>query len=104
MSQYVFRHGTMKVLYGWDDPLRYFFLVITEVDAKGKESRGVFSNLDLPNPAMTIDQIKKTLGEYAIEVPASLEDDLRRDELHGHLTYADSPLQSMMRSILSKKK
>ena len=99
MSQYWLSHGNLKILYGWDDPLRYFFLVITEVDNEGHELRPVFSNLDLPEPGMSIEQIKWTLADHRVPVPEHLERDLKRDELSGALRHVDSPLQSMMKRL-----
>jgi len=94
----------MKVLYGWDDPLRYFFLVVTEIDEHGKEIRNVFSNLDLQNPAMTINQIKMKLLDLNIEVPNDLESNLKDDQLKNEMFYSDSKITKIMKGILGYEK
>ncbi len=53
MSQYRYTSGEKDVLTGWDPPLQYFFLVITDIN----DDETVFSNLDLDDPVMTIDSI-----------------------------------------------
>ena len=100
MSQHRFIHGDWEVLYGWDEPLEYFFLVIED----SKNLRDGFSNLDLSDPAMTINQIKETLNKFDIPVPDDLEKTLLRDELHGTLTHTDSPLQSWAKKMMGWKK
>jgi hypothetical protein len=97
MSQYTFVDGNKKVLYGWDDPLRYYFLVITEIDDKGDEKDLIFSNLDLDNPAMTVDQIKKTLSKFNLSIPPDLEDVLKKDKIKNELFYEDSKLVKLFK-------
>ncbi len=73
MSQRHFNYGPFQVLTGWDRPLQYHFLVVSRGDGL------VFSNLDLPNPAMTPEQVVAKLGELDLLMPATLLADLRQD-------------------------
>jgi len=70
------------VMAGWDRPLGYLFLVITD-DTHPGSPRGphvVFSNLDLPQgPGMTTAQIGATLQLGGIAIPAGLLEALEAD-------------------------
>ncbi len=85
MSQRVFHTDKYEVLAGWDNPLRYFFLVIERLDAKDEdEDEGyAFSNLTLKNPAMTFDQVKAVLKEFQITPPETFYVDLEDDRISG---------------------
>jgi len=79
MSQRHFGNETYDVLTGWDRPLQYHFLVISQRDRPEQEP--VFSNLDLLNPAMTFEQIADTLHAFGIAAPPTLYTDLAQDQL-----------------------
>jgi hypothetical protein len=74
MSQRKFRTDEYEVLTGWDSPLQYFYLVI-----ENTEGEMVFSNLNLPNPALTLDQIREWFHVFEITPPPTLYTDLLTD-------------------------
>jgi hypothetical protein len=84
MSQRTFTaSGGYQVLTGWDRPLQRFFLVIETKEQNHPGYQGddyAFSNLNLPNPAMSIDQIYATLYRFKIMPPPTLFDDLEEDK------------------------
>lgn len=64
-------------LAGWDEPLRYFFLVIDyEDDADGP----VFSNLALSNPAMTLEQIDSVCRAHGSLLPPDIRQLMIEDQ------------------------
>lgn len=73
MSQRKFTSDGLAVLTGFNRRLRYFFLVVERQDCT------VFSNLDLPNPAMQISQIQSVLTGLGVTAPPSLFTDLEED-------------------------
>jgi hypothetical protein len=91
MSQRIFRYQDLEVLTGWDHPLQYYFLVIesqnplppedSEEESLDPSDEYVFTNLSLPNPAMTIQQISDKLTALNITPPRSLFEDLHCDRL-----------------------
>jgi hypothetical protein len=84
MSQRKFKDNNLTVTTGWDRQLQRFFLVIeTDEQQESDEDEYVFSNLNLSNPAMTLDQIRSVLQSKKIKWPASLFDDLQDDKEWG---------------------
>lgn len=85
MSQYQLRHNHFFCQYGWDSPLKYYFLTIFTVPPDtcdfDDEDCIVFSNLGRENPAMSIEEISNKLTEYGIPVPSDLKDRLESDSL-----------------------
>lgn len=79
MSQRQFTHGKNLILTGWDRPLQYFFLVIEDMTDEDSDDY-IFTNLNLPNPAMTLEQIKDVLSKENIAAPATLFTDLATDK------------------------
>jgi hypothetical protein len=76
LSQHYFSYQDYTILYGWDKPLQYYFLVISRPHPVTKEREYVFSNLDLENPAMSIEQIYEVLKGFEIPIPADLSETL----------------------------
>ena len=66
---------------GWDRPLQYHFLLIFEADARGALRHISFSNLALPDPAMTLNDITHVLHRYGIVPPTHFILDLASDQL-----------------------
>jgi hypothetical protein len=79
MSRRYFGNETYEVVTGWDRPLQYHFLVISQRDDPDGEP--IFSNLFLRHPAMTLEQIADTLKTYGITAPPTLLTDLNADAL-----------------------
>jgi len=79
MSQHYFSHLDYTILYGWDEPLQYYFLVVSRLHPVTKERENVYSNLDAENPAMSVAQICEVLNELGIPVPDHLESTLLTD-------------------------
>jgi hypothetical protein len=76
MSQRRFSHKGLNVLTGWDNILKWFFLVIEDQSIPDDH---IFSNLDQSDPNMTIGQIEQTLINFGITPPESLYEDLMED-------------------------
>jgi len=73
---------------GWDRPLQQYFLVVEdEKDLYAENDNYVFSNLNLPNPAMTLEQVKTVLAELNIRTPPTLFDDLAQDKTFGNASH-----------------
>jgi len=70
-----------EVLTGWDDPLRCFFLTISNGVDRDGETIVEFSNFDenLFPAGLTTGEIKEELESRNIEYPQSLLKDLQRD-------------------------
>ena len=77
MTQRSFETDTYAVLTGWDRPLQYHFLVISQRDQPDEEP--IFSNLYLQNPAMSLEAITATMTSFGITAPPALLADLRED-------------------------
>ncbi len=103
MSQYHFQNENYKVLYGWDDPLQYCFLVIYKV-VETNPWTPVFSNMDLENPGMSIPQIKETLASYGIDSPNELAENLNHDETHSRQHYKHSLLQARINEFFDAQR
>ena len=79
MSQRIFGNDTYEAVAGWDPPLQYHFLMIYQRGADRNFDEPLFSNLYLPDPAMTLEQIADTLIDYDIARPPTLFADLIED-------------------------
>ncbi len=102
MSQYHFTHNSFDVLYGWDDPLQYNFLVIENILNSGEEP--IFSNLNLDNPGMSISQIQTILVNFEIPCPGDLIKNLKNDAKHSRANYKPSKFQQLVRNLSVKSK
>lgn len=81
MSQRTFVYADLNILAGWDRPLQRFFLVIEDQkDIEAENDNYVFSNLKLPNPDMSLEQVKQVLTDNGIEWPETLFTDLALDQ------------------------
>jgi hypothetical protein len=83
MSQRLFKNNKYNVLTGWDRPLQYWFLVITN-----KKGGLVFSNLQLLHP-MSLSRVIRECLDRNIEIPKTLASDLISDKKvnRGNYTY-----------------
>src|SRR5215831_11356782 len=79
MSRRYFGNETYEAVAGWDRPLQYYFLDVYQRDHPDQDP--IFSNLDLLNPSMTLEQIADTLTTYGITAPPTLFADLHLDAL-----------------------
>jgi hypothetical protein len=79
MSQYRFTTSEREFVCGWDRPLQYFFLTVTD----RKTEDFLFSNLDLEDPGMTIAQVKATCLLYGHHLPHEVEDEMLIDQKTG---------------------
>lgn len=76
MSQRLFTTPAYEVLTGWDRPLQYRFLVITD----RRIGEIVYSNLDDEHgPSLSLNDIRQRLAAFGITPAASLLDDLAAD-------------------------
>ena len=78
MSQHVFKtkykNRPVMVLAGWDRPLQGFFLVVSRVNAKGREEGCVFSNLECQEShPKSFDPFRAKLQNLGIEIPDGRE-------------------------------
>ena len=85
-------------LYGYDRPLRYFFLVIEDAGT----GEMIFSNLDRPGPGpgMTIEEIREEWSKHAPfpeTVVGELESDREREE---EIKRDDRPIENRERHDL----
>lgn len=68
-------HRMFYVTAGWDRPLQYHFLTIED----DVNTEPVFCNLELENPAMSIDDIRVQLAERDIKTPPGFFEQLEKD-------------------------
>lgn len=82
MSQYFVYKDKKEYMMGWDRPLQYHFLTISDHSQLDEfdEPKLIFSNLDLPNPAMTIDEITKKCADFGLDLPEKIVLSLVKDK------------------------
>lgn len=73
MSQHIWIESNITVQVGHDRPLRYFYLTLWD------HGEVIFSNLSLPNPAMSVEQITDVLTKRDLTVPEGLGAQLEAD-------------------------
>lgn len=83
MKQHYLEQDGKVASYGWDRPLQYWFITIQDADGT------LFTNMNLDNPAMSIEAIKDTLAMSGFDVPADIEDVLKTDASGSVLTFHD---------------
>ena len=81
MSQRNYKYQDKFISAGWDRPLQYHFLTIFGPDSEDGEETIIFDNLNLPNPAMTVNQIEDKLNELNIPIPIGFLADLIIDSI-----------------------
>jgi hypothetical protein len=89
MSQRIFWTDRCEIQCGWDEPLRYFYLIVERIDTDDDDY--LYSNLRRRNPAMNIDDVTETLRGLGIRPPATLSDDLARDMTRGDMGRYEYP-------------
>ena len=80
MSRYTRRTENHELQFGYDEPLDWYFAVITSAD--GVEM--FFSNLERDNPAMTVDEVQAKLAEYGYELSEAEYTRLVNDRTRGN--------------------
>lgn len=80
MSQYKKQQGDLEILYGWDKPLNYYFLV---VELNGELPAAlVWSNLNLQIPGLTIRELLRILEGFGIRLTTEELQELLGDSDH----------------------
>lgn len=88
MSQHVFmtQHGDepIKVVLGYDRPLKGFFLTVERLQPKTPADRVVFDIYGQPSAFdYTLDDLAAKLGELQINVPAQMFDEVYLESILG---------------------
>lgn len=97
MSQHHYRtvhHGVpTHVQMGWDRPLSYVYMVVTQ-DADDIDEQTLYCNLDQPDPdSLNLDDFRKALAALDLVVPETMFEQTELDRLNNvgnrHCTHTD---------------
>jgi ribosome-binding ATPase YchF (GTP1/OBG family) len=79
MSRYIASNRRFLAEFGWDPPLRYFFLTVYELENKDGKEEIVFDNLSLKDPGMDIEQIRAEMKKFDLDITQEYEEKMKKD-------------------------
>ena len=80
MSKYLRRQGDLEVLYGWDDPLKYYFVVVEEVTGELPDAI-IWSNLNLQKPGLSLGELCRIVEGFGVRLTLEERQKLLADAL-----------------------